>query len=317
MPGKLKAAWSRLPIIVRAIVGGLIVLEIGSDLTVLPLFGNLKFHPEIPWAFPATCLLPRRLLGLVFGPRPSGQHAGCAADLFAQRTNPGPSMARGPACDRVRHGDADRAQAGRAVPHAYSRAAVSIPLSSYPTATVVGALLAIAVSAAVVEETAFRGYMQKPMEDRYGVVPPILVTGVMFWFVHLDKVTVTHLPGHLAASAVFGLLACFTRSLAPAMVAHAAADLLLQPAYLSRSPQFVWRALSADPVWQGESATLAQKLELICRAAKPVNALSAGAFQTFAVLVLVLFFSLLVTILAFFYLARATRSQQVTGGRTQ
>src|SRR6266851_3679896 len=236
----------------------------------------------------------RRLLGLVFGPRPSGQHAGCAADLFAQRTNPGPSMARGPACDRVRHGDADRAQAGRAVPHAYSRAAVSIPLSSYPTATVVGALLAIAVSAAVVEETAFRGYMQKPMEDRYGVVPPILVTGVMFWFVHLDKVTVTHLPGHLAASAVFGLLACF-----------------------SRSPQFVWRALSADPVWQGESATLAQKLELICRAAKPVNALSAGAFQTFAVLVLVLFFSLLVTILAFFYLARATRSQQVTGGRTQ
>jgi len=181
----------------------------------------------------------------------------------------------------------------------------------------VGALLAIAVSAAVVEETAFRGYMQKPMEDRYGVVPPILVTGVMFWFVHLDKVTVTHLPGHLAASAVFGLLACFTRSLAPAMVAHAAADLLLQPAYLSRSPQFVWRALSADPVWQGESATLAQKLELICRAAKPVNALSAGAFQTFAVLVLVLFFSLLVTILAFFYLARATRSQQVTGGRTQ
>ncbi len=135
-----------------------------------------------------------------------------------------------------------------------------------------GALLAIAVSAAVVEETAFRGYMQKPMEDRYGVVPPILVTGVMFWFVHLDKVTVTHLPGHLAASAVFGLLACFTRSLAPAMVAHAAADLLLQPAYLSRSPQFVWTALSAHPVWQGESATLAQKLELICRAAKPVNA---------------------------------------------
>lgn len=57
MLGKLKAAWSRLPIIVRAIVGGLIVLEIGSDLTVLPLFGNLKFHPEIPWAFPATCLL--------------------------------------------------------------------------------------------------------------------------------------------------------------------------------------------------------------------------------------------------------------------
>ncbi len=57
MLGKLKAAWSRLPIIVRAIVGGLIILEIGSDLTVLPLFGNLKFHPEIPWAFPATCLL--------------------------------------------------------------------------------------------------------------------------------------------------------------------------------------------------------------------------------------------------------------------
>jgi len=27
---------------------------IGSTITFLPLLGNLKFHPEIPWAFPMT-----------------------------------------------------------------------------------------------------------------------------------------------------------------------------------------------------------------------------------------------------------------------
>ena len=46
------AGWYCLPVIVRAIVLGWILLTIGSTVTFLPLLGNLKFHPEIPWAFP-------------------------------------------------------------------------------------------------------------------------------------------------------------------------------------------------------------------------------------------------------------------------
>ena len=53
----LKAVWNWLPVIVRAIVLGFVLLEIGSTVTFLPLLGNLKFHPEIPWAFPMTLIV--------------------------------------------------------------------------------------------------------------------------------------------------------------------------------------------------------------------------------------------------------------------
>ena len=57
MLSRLKAAWNWLPVIVRAIIAGFVLLTIGSTVTFLPLLGNLKFHPEIPWAFPITLVI--------------------------------------------------------------------------------------------------------------------------------------------------------------------------------------------------------------------------------------------------------------------
>jgi len=59
---------------------------------------------------------------------------------------------------------------------------------------------------------------------------------------------------------VFGLLAFLTRSLGPAMVAHALADLVLQPAYFLRAPAFVWTSLAARPLWQGASTPEEQRI---------------------------------------------------------
>jgi hypothetical protein len=56
MLGWIVAAWKFLPVFVRAIVVGLIVFEIGSDGSAAAMFGNLKFHPEVPWAFPVVLL---------------------------------------------------------------------------------------------------------------------------------------------------------------------------------------------------------------------------------------------------------------------
>lgn len=155
-------------------------------------------------------------------------------------------------------------------------------LSSLPPLAVAGALISVALGSAVVEEIAFRGYMQKPLEERHGVAPALLVTGVMFWLAHLDKVTVTHLPGHVLASVVFGLLAHFTRSLLPAMVAHATADLVLLPVYFLRAPRFAWTSLSARPFWE-----------------------TAPDPRTFSVLAAVLGVAAAATVLAFRRLARA------------
>jgi membrane protease YdiL (CAAX protease family) len=40
------------------------------------------------------------------------------------------------------------------------------------------------IVAGVTEESAFRGYMQTPIERRYGVLPAILVNGAMFGLLH-------------------------------------------------------------------------------------------------------------------------------------
>src|SRR5262245_12169757 len=55
-----------------------------------------------------------------------------------------------------------------------------------PPATVVALLLLSAFVAGVVEEAAFRGYMQGPIEQRFGLPVAILVTGTMFALAHLD-----------------------------------------------------------------------------------------------------------------------------------
>src|SRR5215467_2441351 len=57
MRSRIKAAWDWLPVIVRAIALGWVLLTIGSTVTFLPLFGNLHFHPEISWAFPMTLVV--------------------------------------------------------------------------------------------------------------------------------------------------------------------------------------------------------------------------------------------------------------------
>ena len=186
---------------------------------------------------------------------------------------------------------------------------VTISLSSYPLATVIGALLSIVAIAAVTEEIAFRGYMQKPLEDAYGIVPAVLLVGIMFWVAHFNHgITITHLPFQMSASLALGLLAYLTRSLIPAMIAHGAADILLQPAYFFRRPQFVWKALSARPVWEGVASTFPERLLTIGRAMSPKHMFACDPFQVFAIVAWILLISAVLTVLTFLNLVRATRS---------
>jgi len=185
---------------------------------------------------------------------------------------------------------------------------VSISLSSYLVATVIGALLSIAVIAAVTEEIAFRGYMQKPLEEAYGIVPAVLIVGIMFWVVHLDHgITITHLPFQMSASIALGLLVYLTGSLIPAVIAHGAADILLQPAYLFRRPEFVWKALSARPIWEGSASTFPERLLAIGRAMSPKHMFAGDPLQIFAINAWVLLISVALTVFAFVNLARTTR----------
>jgi membrane protease YdiL (CAAX protease family) len=301
------AGWDRLPVIVRAIVLGWILLTIGSTVTFLPLLGNLKFHPEIPWAFPMTLVI-LALYGAYFsgwGPPAATREA---RRKLARASWPATRIWVA-AIPAIVFGVIALVSMRLLLPSLMPVRApsVSIPLSSYPLATVIGALLSIAVIAAVTEEMAFRGYMQKPLEEAYGILPAVLIVGFMFWVAHLDHgITITHLPFQMSASIALGYLAYLTRSLIPAMIAHGAGDILLQPAYLFHHPEFVWKALSARPVWEGVTATLPERLLTTGRAMSPQHLFMGDAFQGLAITAWILLLSSALTVFAFLHLMRVS-----------
>ena len=98
-----------------------------------------------------------------------------------------------------------------------------LDIDRYPALTVLCWVLMASVVAGIVEETAFRGYMQRPIERRHGPVVAILVTGLVFGALHFThaEVTLALIPFYLAAAAVYGALAYFTDSTWPSIWLHA------------------------------------------------------------------------------------------------
>jgi membrane protease YdiL (CAAX protease family) len=79
--------------------------------------------------------------------------------------------------------------------------------------------------AGICEETGFRGYMQRPLEIRYGPAAAIAITSLLFIAVHLNQAWIGALffPG-LLASVMLGVLAYASRSLIPSIIGHAVMD---------------------------------------------------------------------------------------------
>jgi membrane protease YdiL (CAAX protease family) len=102
-----------------------------------------------------------------------------------------------------------------------------LDIRKYPLPTVFAWLVMSAAFAGVVEETAFRGWMQGPIERRHGPLLAILVTGSLFGFTHFThpEVGIVLLPFYLMASAVYGMLAYLTKSILPGLALHAGGNL--------------------------------------------------------------------------------------------
>lgn len=100
-------------------------------------------------------------------------------------------------------------------------------LSRIPLITLLPSLVMSATVAGVGEEAGFRGYMQGPLERRYGPAMGITITSVVFGMAHL-----THgafLPAILfdiGWGALYGLLTYRSGSIVPAIILHSSADAL-------------------------------------------------------------------------------------------
>lgn len=101
-------------------------------------------------------------------------------------------------------------------------------VSAYPTTAIRFSVLIMGPTVAgVVEEMAFRGYMQSHLE-RIGPTFAILVTSVVFTLLHGTHgltYLLTVAPGFFLASVVYGYLALKSGSILPGMALHFAGDL--------------------------------------------------------------------------------------------
>lgn len=88
------------------------------------------------------------------------------------------------------------------------------------------AVVVSAISAGICEETGFRGYMQRPIEQRHGAPLAILISSVFFMALHLTKAWATPgmVPIVFGAGVLLGLLAWSSRSLIPGIIGHIVMD---------------------------------------------------------------------------------------------
>jgi membrane protease YdiL (CAAX protease family) len=148
-------------------------------------------------------------------------------------------------------------------------------LSHVSRFTIFALLLMAAPVAGIVEEAAFRGYMQGPIERRYGLPIAVLITGTMFAVAHLDFTPILW-PYYVTVAALYGVVTSRTNSILPAIVLHTAGntfsnlDLLL-------NGQSEWQAAGrTTPIWQtGIDASSVQSLIALVM----VSALMVFAFR--------------------------------------
>jgi len=88
------------------------------------------------------------------------------------------------------------------------------------------AVVVSAISAGICEETGFRGYMQRPIEQRHGAPFAILISSLFFMALHLTQAWATPgmIPIVFGAGVLLGLLAWSSRSLLPGMIGHVVMD---------------------------------------------------------------------------------------------
>jgi membrane protease YdiL (CAAX protease family) len=88
-------------------------------------------------------------------------------------------------------------------------------------------IIAASLVAGICEETGYRGYMQVPLESRYGPIVAIPFVSALFLLIHLQQAWAPPLLFHLfSLSVLLGILAYASGSLIPGMVAHIGLDVL-------------------------------------------------------------------------------------------
>ena len=127
------------------------------------------------------------------------------------------------------------------------------------------AVVVSATSAGMCEETGFRGYMQRPIEQRHCAPVAILISSLFFMALHLTKAWATPgmVPIVFGAGVLLGLLAWSSRSLIPGIIGHVAMDIGLFA--------YWWTGIAGDFTAQTITGTGVDRLFIVALAAFTIS----------------------------------------------
>jgi len=123
-------------------------------------------------------------------------------------------------------------------------------IESLPLGVAWLAIFMSSLVAGVCEEVGFRGYMQVPLEKKYGSTVAIVIVSIIFSLVHLDRSWAsTIFPIIFFASILLGILAYQTQSLLPGIIGHTILDIFDYSLWWTKLVgKFNWRTISATGV---------------------------------------------------------------------
>jgi membrane protease YdiL (CAAX protease family) len=225
--------WRRLPVVVRAVLVGCLVNEVGQ-LGAVFIFANLKVFPRIPWMLAATAAWLWsfwRYLNGAGWPRTTSdaRRRDLRAPSLPGRVWLWSLVAGGLAMVSVVAIGVLTPRLAEIPRDAFKP---SLDFAAQPWWMVASILLVVSVVAGVSEEAAFRGYMLSQIQRRHGWIAATAITGFMFFLAHYFShayATLAFLPFFLTVSAVHAGLVYQTGSIRPSIVLHAAFDCAVIP----------------------------------------------------------------------------------------
>lgn len=222
--------WSGLPVLLRAVLLGALVASAALFLNPWLLL-NIRLSPRLPWA-PFVVALFLWLLWQYLGGRWAPQSTSQSRRLNLRGRLPQPrvwrwSMTAGLLATVSLRSLLDIAR--RLLQHPEQDMTPPHVLNQFPFFTILLLLLTAAAIAGVVEEAAFRGYMQAPLERRYGPGIAITITGIIFVLAHYrfgpdPRPWLIFSPMYFAAAVAWGRLAYLSGSIVPGVICHTLLD---------------------------------------------------------------------------------------------
>jgi len=234
-----------MSVVFQAVLFGMLVAAAGTIPRNLLFAANLRFHPELPWAIPVAAVYFWLFWRYLHGAGPPASSAQFRRNNL--RATALTIRVWAWALFAGTLGITALVVALHLLNHIVVLPQQQIPeLRAVPAVTALGLLIAAAPIAGVVEEAAFRGYMQGPIEREFGLFAAILVTGTMFAVAHLDFSPILF-PYYLTVAAIYGAITYFTKSILPAVVLHTGGN-LYSNLHLWFYGQAEWQATSSPTV---------------------------------------------------------------------